>query len=52
MVSSAKYPMLSSTIPIYNYLIDGLVAYCNNPDSLSDIVTAVKLGLDKFGGIL
>jgi hypothetical protein len=40
--------MLSSSIPIYNYLIDGLEAYCENSDSSNDIVIAVKAGLEKL----
>ncbi|CAG8704200.1 1210_t:CDS:2, partial [Ambispora leptoticha] len=47
-LSSAKYPMLSSVIPIYNYLIDGLETYCDKFDSPNDIVTAVKAGLKKL----
>ncbi|CAB5349096.1 unnamed protein product [Rhizophagus irregularis] len=42
VVSFAKYPMLSSAIPVYNYLIDELEEYCDNCDSSDDIVTAVK----------
>jgi hypothetical protein len=40
--------MLSSSIPIYNYLMDGLEEYCNNFDSSNDIVIAVKAGLEKL----
>jgi hypothetical protein len=40
--------MLSSAIPIYNYLMDGLEAYCENFDSSSDMVIAVKAGLEKL----
>ena len=40
--------MLSSAIPIYNYLIDGLEDYCDNSDSSSDIVIAVKAGIQKL----
>ncbi len=46
-MSSAKYPMLSSTIPLYNYLMDELEKYCTNYDSSSDIVVAVKMGIKK-----
>lgn len=47
-MSSAKYPMLSSTVPIYNYLIDELEEYCDNNDSSEDIVLAVKAGIAKL----
>jgi len=47
-MSSAKYPMLSSTIPLYNYLIDELEEYCDNLDSSNDIVIAVKAGINKL----
>jgi len=47
-MSSAKYPMLSSAIPIYNYLIDELEEYCDSCDSSDDIVTAVKAGIKKL----
>lgn len=40
--------MLSSAIPIYNYLIDGLEDYCDNSDSSSDVVIAVKAGIQKL----
>ena len=43
--------MLSSAVPIYNYLLDKLEEYCDKSDSSSDIVTAVKAGakkLDKY----
>ena len=40
--------MLASTIPMYNYLMDELEAYCKLPDSSSDIVIAVKSGLNKL----
>jgi hypothetical protein len=40
--------MLSSSIPIYNYLIDGLEAYCEDLGSSKDIVIAVKAGLEKL----
>ncbi|CAB5217264.1 unnamed protein product, partial [Rhizophagus irregularis] len=48
ILSSAKYPMLSSAIPIYNYLMDGLETYCENFDSSGDMVIAVKAGLEKL----
>ncbi|GBB87371.1 hypothetical protein RclHR1_13820001 [Rhizophagus clarus] len=48
ILSTAKYPMLSSSIPIYNYLMDRLEAYCENFDSSNDIVIAVKAGLKKL----
>ncbi|PKC55036.1 hypothetical protein RhiirA1_354773, partial [Rhizophagus irregularis] len=48
VVSFAKYPMLSSAIPVYNYLIDELEEYCDNCDSSDDIVTAVKAGIKKL----
>jgi hypothetical protein len=47
-MSSAKYPMLSSVVPIYNYLIDELEVYCDNNDSSSKIVIAVKAGIEKL----
>jgi len=47
-MSSAKYPMISSAIPIYNYLIDELEEYCDNHDSSNDIVIAVKAGVAKL----
>jgi hypothetical protein len=40
--------MLSSAVPIYNYLIDELEEYCDNYDSSSDIVIAVKAGIEKL----
>ncbi|GET58870.1 hypothetical protein GLOIN_2v1430460 [Rhizophagus irregularis DAOM 181602=DAOM 197198] len=40
--------MLSSSILIYNYLIDKLEAYCKDLDSSKDIVIAVKAGLEKL----
>ena len=40
--------MLASVVPIYNYLMDELIAYCNDSNSSSDIVTAVKVGLEKL----
>lgn len=47
-MSTAKYPMLSSVVPIYNYLIDELVEYCDNCDSSSEVVIAVKAGIEKL----
>jgi hypothetical protein len=47
-MSSAKYSMLSSVVPIYNYLIDELEVYCDNNDSSSKIVIAVKAGIEKL----
>ena len=47
-MSSAKYPILSSAIPLYNYLIDELEEYCDGHDSSNDIVIAVKAGIDKL----
>jgi hypothetical protein len=40
--------MLSSAIPIFNYLMDGLEAYCEKSDSSNDIVMAAKVGLKKL----
>jgi len=40
--------MLSSAIPLYNYLIDELEEYCDGHDSSNDIVIAVKAGIDKL----
>ncbi|GES77148.1 ribonuclease H-like domain-containing protein [Rhizophagus clarus] len=47
VVSSAKYPILTTTIPIYNLLIDELESYCDK-SSNSDIIIAVKAGLKKL----
>ena len=46
-MSSAKFPMLSSAVPIYNYLIDELEEYCDC-NSSNDITTAVKAGIEKL----
>jgi hypothetical protein len=40
--------MLTSTVPIYNFLIEELEKYCDNPNSCNDIVMAVKVGLQKL----
>lgn len=40
--------MLSSAVPLYNYLIDELEEYCDNHESSKDIVTAVKAGIEKL----
>ncbi|EXX58506.1 hypothetical protein RirG_197340 [Rhizophagus irregularis DAOM 197198w] len=48
VMSSAKYPMLSSVVPLYNYLIDELEDYCESHDSSSDIVIATKAGIEKL----
>ena len=48
MISSAKYPMLASAVPIYNYLINGLEAYCDRSSKSNDIVNAVEIGLKKL----
>lgn len=40
--------MLSSAVPIYNFLIEELEKYCNDPNSCNDIVMAIKLGLQKL----
>ncbi|CAG8736415.1 11527_t:CDS:2, partial [Cetraspora pellucida] len=48
MISSAKYPMLASTIPIYNYLIDELEICYNNPNNSYEIATAISAGLNKL----
>ena len=47
-MSSAKYPMISSAVPLYNYLIDELEEYCDDHNSSSDIVIAVKAGIEKL----
>jgi hypothetical protein len=47
-MSTAKYPMLSSVVPIYNYLIEELEEYCDNYDSSSEIIIAVKAGIEKL----
>lgn len=47
-MSTAKYPMLSSVVPLYNYLIDELEEYCDNNDSSNEIVIAVKAGIEKL----
>ncbi|CAG8469909.1 11290_t:CDS:2 [Racocetra persica] len=48
MISSAKYPMLTSTIPIYNYLIDELKLYYNNPNNSYEITAAIDASLNKL----
>src|SRR5437868_6162629 len=48
MIKSAKYLMLTSIIPIYNYLIDELTKYHNNPNHSYKIITAVNAGLIKL----
>ena len=40
--------MLASVIPIYNYLLDGLVEYCNESNNSSDIKAAVNAGIKKL----
>jgi hypothetical protein len=40
--------MLSSAVPIYNYLLDKLEEYCDMPNSSNDIVSAVKAGAKKL----
>ncbi|PKC56102.1 hypothetical protein RhiirA1_474503 [Rhizophagus irregularis] len=45
--SSEKYLILSTAIPIYNFLIDELESYCDKSNH-SDIVNAVKVGLKKL----
>src|SRR5947199_226698 len=47
IVSSAKYPILATTIPIYNFLIEELENYCDKSD-YNDIVLAVNAGLKKL----
>ncbi|CAG8493411.1 5922_t:CDS:2 [Scutellospora calospora] len=47
MIESAKYPMLASIIPIYNYLINELTKYHNNPNYSHEIITAVNAELIK-----
>ena len=47
-MSSAKYPMISSAVPLYNYLIDELEEYCDSHDSSNDIVIAAKTGVEKL----
>lgn len=47
-MSSAKYPMISSAVPLYNYLIDELEEYCDSHDSSNDIVIAAKAGMEKL----
>ncbi|RIA81763.1 hypothetical protein C1645_836446 [Glomus cerebriforme] len=47
-MSSAKYPMLSTVVPLYNYLIDELEDYCDCNNSSHEIVTAVKAGINKL----
>ncbi|CAG8796190.1 12516_t:CDS:2, partial [Dentiscutata erythropus] len=48
MIESAKYPMLASIIPIYNYLIDELIKHRNNLNHSYEIITAVNAGLIKL----
>jgi hypothetical protein len=40
--------MLTSTVPMYNFLIEALAKYCDDSNSCSDIVAAVKVGLVKL----
>jgi hypothetical protein len=40
--------MLSSAVPIYNYLLDKLDEYCDMSNSSNDIVSAVKAGAKKL----
>ena len=40
--------MLSSVIPIYNYLLDELEDYCDNVNSSNEIVIAIKAGIQKL----
>jgi hypothetical protein len=47
-MSSAKYPLLSSVVPLYNYLMDELVEYCDSDNSSNEIVIAVKAGIEKL----
>ena len=47
-MSSAKYPMLSSVVPLYNYLIEELENYCDSNNSSCEIVTAMKAGMGKL----
>lgn len=47
-MSSAEYPMLSSVVPLYNYLIDELVDYCDNNNGSNEIIIAVKAGIAKL----
>ena len=47
-MSSAKYPMISTAVPLYNYLIDELEEYCDSHDSSDDIVIAAKAGIEKL----
>jgi len=42
--------MLASVIPTYNYLLDGLVEYCNESNNPNDIVVAVNAGIKKLEG--
>ncbi|GBB89254.1 hypothetical protein RclHR1_15940003 [Rhizophagus clarus] len=48
VMSIVKYPMLSSVVPLYNYLIDELEDYCESQNNSSDIVIAVKAGIEKL----
>ncbi|CAG8697217.1 811_t:CDS:2, partial [Cetraspora pellucida] len=48
LISSAKYPLLASIMPIYNYLIEELETYYNNSGLSYKIATAVNAGLKKL----
>ena len=48
LISSAKYPLLASTIPIYDYLINELEMHYNNPNNSLEIITAIDAGLEKL----
>ncbi|CAG8848888.1 25120_t:CDS:2, partial [Racocetra persica] len=48
IISLAKYPLLASTIPIYNYLIKELELYHNNLDLSYEVTIAINMGLKKL----
>ncbi|CAG8736353.1 776_t:CDS:2, partial [Racocetra fulgida] len=48
LVSSAKYPLLASTIPIYNYLINELEMHYNSSNNSSEVIIAMNAGLKKL----
>ncbi|RGB41154.1 hypothetical protein C1646_752403 [Rhizophagus diaphanus] len=48
VVSSAKYLILSTTIPIYNFLIDELESYCDKSNYSDMIANAVNVDINKL----
>ena len=48
MVSSSQYPILSASIPIYDWLMDRLEKFRNQAGVSDEIRNAIKKGLDKI----